>query len=90
MANDPKTNMLTITEDNNFLKLKINLLKHDHFTCKLAQIKSPIIMQNFAIPKLKLVKRKKKKKNLTSFFQENLLIIRLVLNDNLITHTTLV
>jgi hypothetical protein len=59
MANDLKTNMHAIIEDNDFLKLKINLLKHDQFTCKLAQIKSPIIMQNFAIPKLKLVKGKK-------------------------------
>ncbi len=35
MANEPKTNMLTIIKDNDFLKLKINLLKHDHLLANL-------------------------------------------------------
>jgi hypothetical protein len=33
---DPKTNLLPITKDNDFSKLK-GFLKHDHFACILAQ-----------------------------------------------------
>ncbi len=56
MANESKTNMLTITEDNAFLKLKFNLLKHDHFTCKLAQI--PNHNAKFCSTKIEISKRK--------------------------------
>jgi hypothetical protein len=61
MTNDPKTNLPTITYDNDFSKLK-SLLKHNHFVCKYAQIKSPTIKQNHVATKFKTMEKKQKTK----------------------------
>jgi hypothetical protein len=59
-VNDPNTNLLVITKNNNFFELK-SFLKHGHFVCKLAQINSAILRENSS---LKILLKKTKYDNL--------------------------
>jgi hypothetical protein len=57
-TNDSKTSLPFVTKYNVFFELKS--MKLNHFAYKLAQTKSPIIKQKFAITKFKMVGKKPK------------------------------